>query len=182
MYGLINRAIKEMVTDHYGEPTWNTVLEKSGAPGEAFLTLRRNEDAVTYQLAASAADVLGISLEACLEAFGEYWVLETAAKSYGTIMDAAGNNPLSFLGNLNSMHDRITTTFPGYLAPEFELEPGEGDRQLVHYLSVREGLNPFVVGLLRGIAKRFGRELNLHNIESVPTESGTHTVFEVSFS
>ena len=87
MYGLINSALQGMVRDKFGDEQWEKVLAASGVPEDSFLTMRSYDDALTYQLAGAASEVLGAPVETCLEMFGEYWVLEVAAKSYGMLMD-----------------------------------------------------------------------------------------------
>lgn len=180
MYGLINSSLQSMIREKFGDEQWNKVLRTSGVAEDSFLSMRRYDDAVTYDLVGAASEVLGASPEACLEMFGEYWVLETASKSYGPLMDAAGGNLVQFLTNLNSLHDRITGTFVDYVPPEFKVESADGGRHRIHYISKRQGLTPFVVGLLKGLATRFDTELEIYAQQSLPIESGEHTVFEVS--
>lgn len=180
MYGLINKALREMVIERFGEEEWQRVFDASGVPEDSFLTMRSYDDQVTYQLVGAASEVLGAPPEACLEMFGEYWVLETASKTYGTLMDASGTSLLEFLENMNALHDRITGTFLNYCPPEFRVEEGDGDRHRIHYISQREGLTPFVVGLLGGLSKRFETDLEICGQESVPVDEGEHTVFEVA--
>ena len=75
MYGLINNSLKDMIRDKFGEEKWQEVLNTSGVPEDSFLTMRSYDDALTYSLAGAASDVLGAPVDACLEMFGEYWVL-----------------------------------------------------------------------------------------------------------
>lgn len=179
MYGLINKALRDMINQRFGEAQWQAVYEKSGVPEDSFLTMRSCDDAVTYQLAGAASEVLGAPLDDCLEMFGEYWVLETAAKSYGPLMEASGSTMVEFLQNLNGLHDRITSTFLNYTPPEFQVEKLDDNRHRIHYVSHREGLSPFVVGLLQGLAKRFGNEFEILDRRAEPVDAGEHTVFEV---
>ena len=147
--------------------------------------MRSYDDQVTYALAGAASDVLGAPVEACLEMFGEYWVLETAAKSYGPLLDAAGRDMIEFLGNMNALHDRITSTFLNYVPPELFVESeGEGGGNLynIHYVSQREGLTPFVVGLLKGLATRFSNDITILSQTEMPVEQGAHTVFAVEIA
>ena len=178
MYGLINNSLKSMILNQFGEAQWLEVLATSGVPEDSFLTMTSYDDSVTYSLVGAAAEVLDAPAEACLEMFGEYWVLHTASKSYGMLLDAAGHNMIEFLGNMNTLHDRITSTFLDYVPPEFFVEPS-GDNHLIHYVSQRQGLTPFVVGLLKGLAKRFNSSLRIVSQTDVDTEKGTHTIFEV---
>lgn len=180
MYGLINKALQSMIREKFGEQEWARVLEKSGVPDDSFLTMRSYDDALTYQLAGAASEVLGAPVDACLEMFGEYWVQETATKSYGSLMDAAGDNLVEFLSNMNNLHDRITGTFLNYVPPEFRVEELDPPRYRIHYMSKRKGLIPFVNGLLQGLATRFDSQLEIHSCEERDAGEGTHAVYEVS--
>jgi guanylate cyclase soluble subunit beta len=169
-----------MIREKFGDEEWDRVLETSGVPEDSFLSMRSYDDAVTYDLMGAASAILEKPPEACMEMFGEWWVLETAAKSYGPLMEASGNDFVQFIGNMNALHDRITGTFVNYVPPEFKVESVGGDRHRIHYISKRQGLTPFVVGLLKGLAMRFDSELEIHSQESVPVASGEYTIFEVT--
>jgi len=180
VYGLINNAMQSMIREKFGDDQWDRIQEASGVPEDSFLTMRSYDDALTYDLVGAAAEVLGAPVEICLEMFGEYWVLETATKAYGPLMDASGDSMVEFLNNLNALHDRITGTFLNYVPPEFEVEELDGQRHRIHYFSQRQGLVPFVVGLLKGLSLRFDNELEIHSQEEVDADKGTHAIFEVS--
>jgi len=77
MYGIVNKAIQDLVTDNYGEDKWEAVKEKSGVDIDYFLSNEPYDDDITYKLAGAAADVLGISVGQVLNAFGEWWVIKT---------------------------------------------------------------------------------------------------------
>ena len=177
MYGLINSSLQSMIREKFGEDQWQAVLKESGVPEDSFLTMRSYDDSVTYDLAGAASTVLGAPLEACLEMFGEYWVLETATKAYGPLMDATGTDLVGFLENLNALHDRITGTFLNYVPPEFRVESLGDGRHKIHYISQREGLTPFVVGLLKGLAIHFDTSIELHTMDPQSVNQGAHTVF-----
>ncbi|MCU0757357.1 MAG: heme NO-binding domain-containing protein [Xanthomonadales bacterium] len=180
MYGLVNNAIRSMILENHGPDRWRAVLAESGVPDDSFLAMRSYDDSITYGLVVAASKNLGVSVEDCLQTFGEYWVLETASKAYPELMATAGRNLVEFLGNLNSMHDRIAVTFIEFDAPEFRVEHHGGNHYRVHYLSRREGLTAFVAGLLNGLAKRFGSRMQLLSQTLLPVASGTHAVFEVA--
>jgi len=181
VYGLINGSLKDMIQTKFGEEKWQEVMKLSGVPEDSFLTMRKYDDALTYSLAGAASEVLGAPVDACLEMFGEYWVLETASKSYGVLLDAAGTDMLEFLSNMNALHDRITGTFLEYLPPEFYIEQADSFHK-IHYLSKREGLTPFVVGILKGLAIRFDTTLTILDQQEIDVEQGTHTIFHVGIS
>jgi guanylate cyclase soluble subunit beta len=95
------------------------------------------------------------------------------------LMDASGDTLVEFLGNMNALHDRITGTFLNYVPPEFRVESLGGDYYRIHYISKREGLVPFVDGLLKGLAQRFGNELEVLDLTQLEVEKGTHAVYQV---
>ena len=178
MYGLINNSLKDMIIQQFGEEKWQRVLAVSGVPEDSFLSMRRYDDSITYDLAGAAARVLGAPVAACLEMFGEHWVLETASRFYGMLLDSAGQDMLAFLTNLNALHDRITSTFLDYVPPEFMVEQ-QGEHHLIHYRSTRQGLTPFVVGLLKGLAVRFNSRMTILRQTAMEVPQGEYTVFEV---
>ena len=103
--------------------------------------------------------------------FGHYWATVTAVEAYGTLMDATGTNLVEFLENVNILHDRITSTFIGYIPPYFEVDHHNNEVALT-YESKREGLTPFVCGIVRGLAERFDCEVTFGEVEMLPAESG----------
>ncbi|MCX2980589.1 guanylyl cyclase [Halieaceae bacterium IMCC14734] len=181
MYGLIHSSLKDMINEKYGEEIWQEVLASSGVPDASFLAMRSYDDEIIYSLVVAASEVLNAPADACLEMFGEYWVLETASKSYGMLLDAAGNDMLEFLGNMNSLHDRISSTFINYVPPEFHIEKTDNGH-LIHYVSKRKGLTPFVVGILKGLAIRFSSPLNILDQVEVEVDEGTHTIFQIELA
>ena len=181
MYGLINNSLRDMIQQQFGEDKWQEVLAASGVPEDSFLSMRRYDDETTYALAGAASEVLGAPVDACLEMFGQHWVLETASKSYGMLLDAAGRDMIAFLRNMNNLHDRITSTFLDYIPPEFHVEE-DGAGYKIHYVSQRKGLNAFVVGLLKGLGKRFDTELLILDQTELAVEKGTHTIFKIELT
>tara|TARA_B110000503_G_C7036888_1_gene366504 strand:+ start:122 stop:670 length:549 start_codon:yes stop_codon:yes gene_type:complete len=177
MYGIINKSLKDMVLRQFGEPAWQRVMQSAQVDDDSFLTMRIYDDQVTYSLAAAAAEVLGLTLEDALRAFGVHWVQVTLQEQYETLMQATGKDMASFLRNLNALHDRISSTFLDYKPPHFMVEELSDGALKVTYISEREGLTPFVEGLLAGLAQRFNTSMSIRRIESVEVEQGEHTEF-----
>ena len=113
MYGLINNSLRDMIQKQFGEEKWQEVLAASGVPEDSFLSMRRYDDDITYSLAGAASEVLGAPVDACLEMFGQHWVLETASKSYGMLLDAAGPR-----------HDRVPAQYEQPARSHHQYLPG----------------------------------------------------------
>ncbi len=175
MYGLINKSLKAMIIDHHGEQTWLMILGKAGVPADSFVSMRRYDDSVTYALVGAASDVLGVDAEQCLEQFGYYWATVTARQAYGVLLDSTGSSLVEFLENVNGLHDRITSTFIGYEPPHFEVDRSNASVAL-HYQSQRQGLTPFVIGVVKGMAEHFHTDIRFMDAEPIPVESGENSI------
>ena len=82
MYGMVNRAIEEMVTAGHGPLVWERIKERAGVDIEVFVSSEGYSDAITYGLIGAASEEHGISQDEVMEAFGEYWILETTKRGW----------------------------------------------------------------------------------------------------
>ena len=90
MYGLVNKAVVDLVCSKFGQDTWNKIKAKAEVDIDVFVSMDAYPDDVTYRLVGAASEVLKIPPEQVLEAFGEWWVLYTASEGYGPLLDASG--------------------------------------------------------------------------------------------
>lgn len=165
MYGLVNRAVEHMVRERFGADTWHAIQTRAGIQDEGFLALRTYPDEVTYRLVGAASAELGLPADQVLEAFGEYWVNQTARASYGDLMHLQGRTLPEFLQNLDQMHSRLALTFREMRPPSFRCSAVTADSLLLHYHSDRDGLLPFVVGLLKGLGTFFSTPVRVEIVE-----------------
>jgi hypothetical protein len=156
MYGIVNQAIQGLVTENFGEDNWFKIKEMAGVEVDYFLSDQPYDDEITFDLVASASEILNLPATAILEAFGKYWVLKTGMEKYGSLMKAGGKSFTEFLHNLPHFHSRIMLIYPKLSPPEFSVEDFNEDIILLHYYSSRDGLTHFVIGLIHGIAEMFG--------------------------
>ena len=166
MYGLVNRSVEQMVRSRFGETAWATIRAKAGVDIDGFVALKSYPDEMTYRMVGAASEVLGLPPAQVLEAFGEYWVLETAQKGYGDVMKMSGRTFPEFLQNLDQMHSRLSLTFKHYVPPSFECTDVTSDSLVLHYHSSRTGLLPFVVGLVKGLARWFNTPATVEVLQS----------------
>jgi len=161
MYGLVNKAIQDMVIKDHGPEKWNEIRTLAGMEDERFVSLKSYPDKLTYDLVGAASKVLGADAEQILMAFGEHWVLYTAKEGYGEMLDFTGSTLVEFLKNLDLLHLRVKNMMPHLQPPKFEcLSVSDREVELLYY-SDRPGLAPMVTGLLHGLGKRFSVELEV---------------------
>lgn len=180
MYGIVNKAIEELVKENFGEEKWERIKVRSGVDVEFFISNEPYDDAITYQLASAVAEETELSLREVLMAFGEYWVLKTGKEKYGGLMEAGGHNLKEFLVNLPVFHNRVMLIYPKLTPPEFKLSHIEESSIHVHYFSKRLGLQDFVMGLLHGLGKMYQTAVTVKLISS-RDQGADHETFKVSW-
>ncbi len=182
MYGLVNKAIEQMVCRDHGEAVWQAIKQEAGVEEEAFVSNAAYPDDVTYRLVGAASKILQTPAEQILGSFGEYWVLHTALESYGPLMRAHGKTAREFLLKLPVFHARVQMIFPELRPPEFECTEVTDESLVLHYRTPRPaGLEPFVEGLLKGIGEMFGAPLEVRLLED-RSQGADHSVFHGSWS
>ena len=161
MYGMVNKAVREMVVAQHGLDSWEAILLRAGVKEPVFLSSKHYPDAVTFQLVAAACEHLEEVPAEFLRRFGHFWVLETARKGYGSLMEAGGNTLHEFLFNLPNFHNRIALLFPDLVPPTFHIAEVKEQSLVLQYASEREGLAPFVVGLIEGLSTMFSEPVRI---------------------
>jgi hypothetical protein len=161
MYGLVNKAVVDLVVSKFGQDTWNAIKQKAEVDIDVFVSMDGYPDDVTYRLVGAASEILKIPPEKVLEAFGEYWVLYTAKEGYGPMLDASGKTLREFLENLDALHARVALSMPALKPPRFRLVPVDDATMLLEYHSMRQGLAPMVIGLLNGLSIRFNTPIEV---------------------
>ena len=155
MYGLVNKALRDLLVSRHGRDVWNQVRSRAGMELDSFVALSPYPDELTERLLAAASELLGRTTDELLEDFGGHWITYTAQEGYGEMLELAGDSVVEFLENLDNLHVRVGLSFPELKPPSFRCtDHGDGVVRL-HYYSSRRGLLPLVVGLLRGLGPRF---------------------------
>jgi hypothetical protein len=181
MYGLVNKALADMLREEHGGASWNLIRAEAGVDTEVFVTLDAYPDDVTYRLVASASAITNRPVDDVLRDFGRHWVVGTAHRHYGHLMRAGGRTLRDFLLALPNFHSRVLLIMPGMIPPEFECTDVTDDGMTLHYRSTRAGLAPFVDGALEALAEIFHAKLTVVRAPD-RAESAGHTVFELRWT
>jgi hypothetical protein len=196
MFGWINDCTESLVCSSFGEETWQKIKEKAGCTVEdgGFLRYQYYKDSDTVELVVAASEVLNITVDEVLFAFGDYFVGYVKDNGYANVLECLGSNLRDWLSNLNSLHDHLQASYPkGFVAPvfwseddeDFELSTAGADSNaiLVHYFSHRGSLLvPLVVGLIKRIAKDyFSIDINMEQLQLQDEQAGvSHTTWRVT--
>ena len=178
MYGMINKAAQELIVTQFGEEQWQAVKKRAGIDLEEFDRLMQYPDQVTYDIIAAASEVLDLPAATVLEIFGQFWIDFARRSGYESMFDLSGNNLFEFLQSLDELHTRLSFSFPDYRPPSFYCADHGTSSLRLHYISEREGLAPFVVGLVKGLGELFATPVTVTQ-EKAKSEGASHDVFLV---
>lgn len=181
MYGIVNKAIGDLVVANFGEEKWEAILERSGVEIDFFISSEPYDDDVTFKLAVAVSEEMNMAVSDVLIAFGEWWVIHTTKEKYPGLMESGGSNLKEFLVNLPLFHNRVMLIYPKLTPPEFKVSDVTDNSVNVHYFSKREGLQEFVRGLLQGLGKMFGTDAKV-DLLNTRDQGDTHEIFKVSWS
>lgn len=179
MYGMINSAIKDYVIAEHGFHTWKQVASQSAVGDAVFTRMTSYPDEITYELVGAIAQVTSTGVETVLDRFGEFWIAYTA-KRYAPLFEIAGDSLRGFLMSLNMLHERVAKSFNKLVPPSFTFDEVDARTLRMHYVSHRAGLCPMVLGLLRGLAKRFDTPIQVSEV-ACSRKGANHCEFIVIF-
>lgn len=165
MYGLVNKAIRDLVLSSAGEEVWRRVKSKAGQDGVDFIEATNYDDDVTYNLVLAASEELGQPAESILYDFGRHWILYTGREGWDSLFSLGGDNVKSFLMELDDMHARVQVAMPESRMPQFTVVENP-DYLEVRYQSHRAGLAPMVAGMLGGLAERFNERWEITHTDT----------------
>lgn len=180
MYGLINRAIQDMVCERFGEETWSEIRERAGIKERIFLVLEPYPDEITHKLVAVSSQVLNVSAREIMQLFGQYWIKYTGTAGYKEIMEMGGDSLQEFLQNLDDLHSRVGIQFPALTPPSFACKEVDGSTLEVHYSSKRKGLASMVVGLIEGLGEKFSTDVKVTQV-SRKDNGGEQDIFQIEY-
>lgn len=159
MHGIVNKAVKDLVSESFGIGAWKEICIKAGVEDDNFLNNMQYDDQVTYNLVAAASEKLEIPAGKLLEEFGKYWILRTGQENYGGLLKSAGHNFIDFMRYLPKFHSHVMIMFDGIEPPEFTVKEIDQSSIEVKYFSHRNGLATFVQGLFLGIGEMFDTDI-----------------------
>ncbi|MBN8567494.1 MAG: heme NO-binding domain-containing protein [Flavobacteriales bacterium] len=180
MYGIVNKAIQDLVITNFGEQKWEDIRERSGIEEDFFISSEPYDDAITYKLAVAVSEEMNMSVSDVLITFGEWWVIKTTKEKYAGLMESGGSTLREFLVNLPLFHNRVMLIYPKLTPPEFKVSDVSDKSLNLHYFSKREGLQEFVRGLLQGLGKMFDTPVEIELLHT-RDQGDTHEIFKVSW-
>jgi hypothetical protein len=156
MYGMIHRAVRQMVTETAGAETWREIERDAAVGPREMISALVYDDAVTFAIVTASAARLGITVDDALRRFGRYWIQFNVNGPYSNIIRFIGRDIETVIANLDRMHSALLATMPDASMPSFSIVESAPGLLRVRYNSERTGLDIFVAGLMEGLLDHFG--------------------------
>ena len=152
MKGIVFTLLQQLVTDEYGEDTWDALLDAAGVEG-AYTSVATYPDEEMVSLVSAAASALDKSPDEILIWFGRN-CMPLFAERFPSVF-TGHDNARSLVLTLNDViHPEVRKLFPGAYVPEFDFDDSDPEKLSLAYSSKRQ-LCSFAEGLLQGAADHF---------------------------
>ena len=181
MYGMVNKFISTTVVKRYGKQAWTEISQSLGDYEATFLEMQPYDDEITFGIVGATVTHLNIDASVFLQQMGEDWVEATAHGSYKSMYSLVSGGVFEFLSNLNNMHQVISAQLEELVPPSFLCQKNEDGSITINYYSSRQGLEPFVQGLLKGVCNHFDEPATI-TVENVKDDSTTFSTFRIDFA
>jgi len=163
MKGVIADCLAELVINNFGKDKWEDILEKSGLDKNTTFSLYADiDDSAVLHVIGNTCEVLGITMEQAADAFGDYWVNVYAPDIYWAYY-RNWKSARDFLLDMDRIHSNVTRRIPNAHPPRFEYE-WENENTLIMKYSSHRGLIDILVGLIKGVGKKFEEDITVSKI------------------
>ncbi|MFT6261284.1 MAG: hypothetical protein ACJA0E_000605 [Bermanella sp.] len=154
MQGIIFNALEEYVLEKAGMELWNSVIDDSKVASGGIYTARgKYDDAEIIALTTTLSEKLALSLNDCLNIFGEF--LFNYLVDRGPIKVKDYTNLQSLLSELESViYGGVKLINPDTYTPLLEYIPRDENSGELVYRSNRQ-LCPIAEGVIKGLAKHY---------------------------
>lgn len=178
MYGIINKALQEMVINSHGMDVWEAVKDKAQIEIDAFINGEMYDDAVTYKLVDALCSIVSIAAVQVYYNIGEWYVVQTIGEKYAGMVQTAGKTLKDFFMNLPTLYASVKRLYFPNTPSAITVSDVQENRALVCYHGPRPNLGEIVRGGLSGFCILFKAHPTVTIIEN-NSEDNTHMIYEV---
>ncbi|CAH8834431.1 unnamed protein product [Trichobilharzia szidati] len=180
MYGLIIVGVQHYVESKYGEELWMKVVEKSHLGLLSFQTQRVYSDHVLKCLFCTLSDEVGESVEQLTYQSGLYFAAFTSDYGYENLLRVQGRDFISFLHNLDNLHEYLRFSYPKIRPPSFSIVKATHNCIRLKYSTKRDGYTHYVRGQLITLAKRlYDLDIRVELIDMKVVNYVYHTTYDI---
>lgn len=160
MKGTIVKCLEEVVKKNHGEEKWEDILEACGMdPYHIFSVMDDVPDEAIVAAIGKAAEIIGVSQQEVMDAFGVHWSAVYAPRVYEVYYEKA-TSTRQMLMAMAGVHEQVTRRIENARPPKFTYEEHGPDGLRMTYASPR-GMVALMPGLVRGMAQYFNEQVDV---------------------
>jgi hypothetical protein len=158
MKGVIFNLVEEVVSDRFGEDTWDKLLDEAGLDG-AYTSLGSYPDDQLFALVGAASKQLGVEADAVVRLLGQE-AIPLLADRYPMFFEPHSTTR-AFLLTLNDIiHPEVRRLYPGADVPTFGYNNDDDGALVITYHSPRK-LCALAEGFILGAGKHYGEQVEV---------------------
>jgi hypothetical protein len=161
MKGIVFTLLQQVVSDEYGEGTWDDLLEAADLDG-AYTAVATYPDDQMTALVGAASTKLSVSGDEILTWFGRRCIPIFAVR-YPHVFEGHTSARSLTLALNDVIHPEVRKILPGAYVPEFEYDESRPGQLSISYTSKRR-LCSFAEGLLLGASDHFGETVDVVHV------------------
>jgi hypothetical protein len=170
MHGLIHVILKQFILSKYDESHWSSILAKLSIEDDSrILELKQYDDSVSVAGISAAAEVLCLSIDDVLRAYGIFFVEFIHLGGYLRMLKSMGDNIHTFLHHINDLHHNLEREFRNSDFPIFSVdalvEETEGESKTTFVLSYSSSRGSSIAALVEGILPALAGFLHNQTVE-----------------
>lgn len=178
MYGMINKALQEMVINSYGACTWEAVKKKAQIDIDTFFNGEMYDDAITHRLVDALSVIVSIGAAQVYYNIGEWYVVQTIGKKYAGMVLAGGKTLKDFFVNLPALYASIKRLYFPNTSSAISISDVQENSALICYHGPLPEFEEIVRGGLSGFCILFKAQPKVTIIEN-KSEGNTHIIYKV---
>lgn len=167
MFGTIHNALKMACTKAMGEDVWMEIEKAAEVDVSAQFRMDNYPDTDFERLLAAAVDHSGRSRDELLEHAGRAFAASFQEVGTRDMIAGWGDTLPAFLDDFDNKYRRVHDLHPKMKVPSLVLKQSDEHGLQVAYKSPREGLQPFVGGILAGLGEQFGTPVRIVHEEGL---------------
>lgn len=153
MKGIVFNLLEQVVSDHYGADTWDSLVDAANVGG-SYTSLGNYPDSEMEALVAAACSALSLDRATVLKWFGVN-AMPLLAKAYPELFEGHPD-ARSFIDGVNDViHSEVRKLYPDAVCPHFRMANADDGDLMMDYRSSRR-MCALAEGFVAGAAAHFG--------------------------
>ncbi len=160
MKGTIIKSVGKLVVEKFGEEKWEQCLNVNGFDTDHVFLVRDDvDDAIVMKIINSLPEILGLTIQDIIDAFGDYWVNVYSPQIYHYYYQIY-TSLKEFIFATPKIHNDITANIPNAVPPNFVFTWLNDKELKIEYYSKRNMVD-FAIALIRGLAKYYNEKIDI---------------------